>query len=94
MGEGDSRLVSRVGRILDESVAGTVMLFDPESGRYMKLNSSGKALWSEIGSGPGASLETLASVLETGFGIEPQAAADDAARFVEGLESAGFVRVA
>jgi 2-phosphoglycerate kinase len=93
MGDGDRKRVVRVERILDETVAGTVMLFDPESGRYMKLNSSGKALWAAIGSGSGVGLNSLASILETRFDIEPQAAADDAARFVDGLESAGFVRI-
>ena len=83
---------TRVDRILEETVAGTVMLFDPETGRYLKLNPSGKVLWAAIGARKDASLGQLASELEAGFGIGPQTAAEDAGRFVEALADGGFIR--
>ncbi len=82
----------RVDRVLEETVTGTVMLFDPETGRYMKLNPSGKLLWSAIVGGTGVSLGQLTAELEASFGIGPQAAAEDVARFVEALEAGGFIR--
>lgn len=84
----------RVDRVLEETVAGTVMLFDPETGRYMKLNPSGKLLWSAIVGGSGVSLGQLTAELEASFRIGPQAAAEDVERFVEALEAGGFIRSA
>jgi len=84
----------RVDRVLEETVAGTVMLFDPETGKYMKLNPSGKLLWSAIVGGSGVSLGQLTAELAASFRIGPQAAAEDVGRFVEALEAGGFVRSA
>jgi hypothetical protein len=73
-----------------ETVAGETVLLDPVGDRYLRLNSSGAALW-ELLAEP-RSPEELAAALADRHALETEIAARDAHAFVAALRARDLVQ--
>jgi hypothetical protein len=79
--EGEIRLdrSSVEGRLVDDEL----VIYDLRNGRYLGGNPAAAILWQELLEG--TSLERLAKALQEAYGIDPDVASGDAARFVDSL---------
>ena len=73
-----------------ETVAGETVLLDPVGDRYLRLNSSGAALW-ELLSEPRAPAE-LARALADRHALDDETAARDAGTFVAALRARELIQ--
>jgi hypothetical protein len=81
--------VRRVPWAVTETVAGETVLLDPVGDRYLKLNSSGAALW-ELLSEPRRPSDLARSLAER-HGIGDELASRDANAFLDALRARDLV---
>jgi hypothetical protein len=81
--------VRRVPWAVTETVAGETVLLDPVGDRYLKLNSSGAALW-ELLSEPQRASDLARSLAEC-HGIGEERASCDANAFLDALRARGLL---
>lgn len=86
-----TRVVRSEGLVTEEMDGGIVML-DPETDRYLRLNVTGKLIWEALAEP--ATVEELARKLSERSGITRERAQADAAAFIEGLIDFGAARTA
>ena len=82
-------LFARASGILDARVARVVVLHDPDSDSYMRLNATGAVIWDRL-SRP-AAVEQLADSLAQRSGLEPADAVSEVERFLADLVQRGAV---
>jgi len=87
---GSSPRIRRVPWAVTETVAGETVLLDPVGDRYLRLNSTGAALW-ELLSEPRAPQE-LSRALADRHALDADVAERDAAAFVEALRARELVQ--
>lgn len=75
--------------VLFERVGDDAVLLDPASGRYTRLNSTGRVLWERL-STP-ATGAALADHLARAYGLDPAAARRDTGAFVDTLRERGLL---
>ena len=85
-------IVQRTRGVITEAVLDDVVVLDPASGRYVRLNRTSAALWDAIAE-PGVSVAALARVLEDQHQAPSPRAQDDALGFVEAMASRGLVEL-
>ncbi len=89
--EGGTVLV-RAPEVIAVHVGEVMVLHDPCSDSYVRLNASGKLLWERL-SEP-CSLRELGAALAERYGLEAVRAMDDAGRLTAELLARGMVSVA
>jgi Coenzyme PQQ synthesis protein D (PqqD) len=67
-----------------------VVMLDPRTDRYLRLNATGKVIWE--GLAEPATVAELAQVLAEQTGVDIDRAEADAASFIEGLVELGAAR--
>ncbi|MCY7302526.1 MAG: PqqD family protein [Thermoleophilia bacterium] len=77
-------MVRRHDGLISEIVLEDVVVLDPETSRYVRLNSSAAVLWQLLESGP-TTVSNLARVLRERLGAPEQDALEDAAAFVTAM---------
>jgi hypothetical protein len=85
-------IVRRAPDVITEPVLDDVVVLDPASGRYVKLNASAAALWGEL-DGTSTSVGSLARVLEERLAAPSERAQADAQAFVEALSARGLIEL-
>ena len=87
MSEGEIRLDrgSVEGRLVDDEL----VIYDLRNDRYLGGNPAAAILWPQLLEG--TSLERLAQALQDAYGIDPDVASGDAARFVDSLRDQGLL---
>jgi hypothetical protein len=83
-------VVRRRHGLITEAVFGDVVVLDPGTSRYVRLNGTAAALWDAIGASS-ANVDTLARLPEDRHGAPAERAHADAAAFVEALLARGLV---
>lgn len=81
---GPDMMLRRHDGLISESVLEDVVVLDPETSRYVRLNSSAAVLWQLLESGP-TTVSDLARVLRERLGAPEQDALEDAAAFVTAM---------
>jgi Coenzyme PQQ synthesis protein D (PqqD) len=84
--------MQRVPWAVTETVAGETVLLDPVGDRYLRLNSTGAALWDLLAE-PRAPAE-LAQALAARHGIDETLAARDVGAFLDALRARELVQPA
>jgi Coenzyme PQQ synthesis protein D (PqqD) len=84
-------IVSRADGLIVETLGEEVVMLDPGSDRYLRLNPTGRLLWEAL-SQP-ATVAELGERLAGAFGISPARAREDTIAFVASLMEHGAVRV-
>jgi len=87
---GTTPRIRRVPWAVTETVAGETVLLDPVGDRYLRLNSSGAALW-ELLAEPRAPAE-LARALADRHALDDEVASRDAGAFVDALRARELVQ--
>ncbi len=85
-------IVQRTRGVITEAVLDDVVVLDPASGRYVRLNRTSAALWDAIAAS-GVSVAALARILEEQHQAPSPQAKDDALGFVEAMASRGLVEL-
>jgi hypothetical protein len=75
--------VSRASRTLAERVLGDLVVLDPATNRYVRLNATAAVLWEALAEP--TSLAELAQIAAERFGVEHERALADATTFVREL---------
>ena len=89
---GAAARVQRVPWAVTEAVAGETVLLDPVGDRYLRLNSSGAALWALLAE-PRTAAELAADLAER-FGLDAATAERDAEAFLQALRARELIREA
>jgi hypothetical protein len=89
---GAETLVRRRDDLITEAVLDDVVVLDPETSRYVRLNRSSALLWEALQPGP-APVGRLAEILEQQAGAAADRALGDALAFVEAMASRGLVEL-
>ena len=84
--------VARSEGLVTEPMEGGIVMLDPESDRYLRLNATGRLIWEALAEP--ATVAELAQVLSERGGISRERAEADAATFIEGLIDFGAARPA
>ncbi|CAB4880613.1 unannotated protein [freshwater metagenome] len=79
--------------VITEAVLADVVVLDPQTGRYVRLNRTAALLWELLDGAPGTPA-TLAAALEQRLGAPAQRAPADVTAFIEAMLSRGLVEVA
>ncbi len=87
----DGARVRRAASVLSREILDEAVLLDPEGGLYFGVNPTGSLLWSAMAEP--VTLEELARLLVTRFGISDEQAWGDVSRFIGELERHGLVEV-
>jgi hypothetical protein len=90
---GAETVVRRRDDVITETVLADVVVLDPETSRYVRLNATSALLWEALADAP-ASVGSLAALLEERLGAPPERAPGDATSFVEAMVSRGLVEIA
>jgi hypothetical protein len=90
MADAGDRVVARRPGVLAERVLEETVLLDPDEGTYVRLNGAGTLLWEALEREP-ATLDALAGRLAERYGLDPERARADAARFVDSLAARDIV---
>src|SRR3954454_18648742 len=85
----DTRIARSEGLVTEPMDGGIVML-DPETDRYLRLNATGRLIWEALAEP--ATVTDLARVLCERTGVSADRAEVDAASFVDGLIEFGAAR--
>lgn len=88
----DATVVSRREDVIAERVLDETVILDPQSDRYVRLNTSARSLWEALAQP--RTLQALADGLVAEFGIEQPRARADAATFVGDLVERELVQIA
>lgn len=83
-------MVRRHDGLISESVLEDVVVLDPETSSYVRLNASAAVLWEFLEAGP-ATVSTLAVVLEQRLGAPEDDALKDAAAFAAAMAERDLV---
>jgi hypothetical protein len=73
-----------------EKIGATTMLFDSSVGRLFELNETGKAIWSMCDGS--RTVEEIAKVMVSEYGIEPAKAADDTSAFITKMRELNLIQ--
>lgn len=84
--------VARSEGLVTEPMEGGIVMLDPESDRYLRLNATGRLIWEALAEP--ATVAELAQVLSERSGISRERAEADAATFIDGLIDFGAARPA
>lgn len=84
--------VARSDGLVTEQMEGGIVMLDPESDRYLRVNATGRVIWEALAQP--ATVEELAGVLSERSGIPRERAEADAASFIERLIDFGAARPA
>ena len=84
--------VARSEGLVTEPMEGGIVMLDPESDRYLRLNATGRLIWEALAEP--ATVAELAQVLSERSGIPRERAEADAATFINGLIDFGAARSA
>lgn len=84
MNLGPDTIARRHHGLISESVLEDVVVLDPETSRYVRLNASAAVLWEFLEAGP-ATVSTLAVVLEQRLGAPEVDALEDATAFAAAM---------
>ena len=84
--------VARSEGLVTEEMDGGIVMLDPETDRYLRLNATGKLIWEALAEP--ATVGELAGELSERGGISRERAEADAAAFIEGLIDFGAARTA
>jgi hypothetical protein len=84
--------VARTEGLVAERLDGGIVMLDPETDRYLRLNASGRLIWEALEEP--ATVAELAQALSERSGISRERAEADAVTFVEGLIDFGAARPA
>jgi sensor domain CHASE-containing protein len=84
--------VARSEGLVTEPMEGGIVMLDPESDRYLRLNATGKLIWEALAEP--ATVAELAQLLSERTGISSERAEADAATFIEELVDFGAARPA
>jgi hypothetical protein len=79
-------VLARTPGVLEVTVGGSIVLHDPNTDRYARLNSTAVQIWEQLGQS--ASLAELTSGLSARYGLDTKRAERD----VEGLAAALLAR--
>ena len=82
----EDTIASRREDLISESVFDDVVVLDPETGRFVRLNGSAAELWGALATSP-TSVAALAEILVTRLAAPPERALSDASAFVESMSS-------
>ena len=85
-----STRVARREGLVTEPMDGGIVMLDPETDRYLRLNETGKLIW-EVLAEP-ATVAEVAQALSERTGISRERAEADATTFIEGLIDFGAAR--
>lgn len=94
-GTGDLDAATRVARCQDviaERLLDETVILDPDSGRYARLNPSGRWIWERLARPE--SVGALAEAMAAEFGIPESRALADVLEFVRALRDRGLVELA
>lgn len=89
---GSDTVVHRRGDVITEAVLDDVVVLDPETSRYVRLNATSAYLWDLLGAAP-ATVAALAEALERERGAPAARAPGDAQAFVDAMLSRGLVEL-
>jgi hypothetical protein len=84
--------VARCDGLVAEQMEDGIVMLDPESDRYLRLNATGRLIWEALAEP--ATVAELARVLSERSGISRERAEADASEFIEGLIEFGAARPA
>lgn len=84
--------VARSEGLVAERMEGGIVMLDPETDRYLRLNATGRLIWEALAQP--ATVAELARVLSERGGISAERAEADATTFIEGLLDFGAARPA
>ena len=84
--------IARSEGLVTEPMEGGIVMLDPESDRYLRLNATGRLIWEALAEP--ATVAELAQVLSERSGIPRERAEADAATFINGLIDFGAARSA
>ena len=84
--------IARSEGLVTEPMEGGIVMLDPESDRYLRLNATGRLIWEALAEP--ATVAELAQVLSERSGIPRERAEADAATFIDGLIDFGAARPA
>ena len=87
---GSDTIVRRRDDLISESVLDDVVVLDPATSRYVRLNVSSAVLWDFLDAGP-ATVADLAVVLHERLGAPEQDALEDALAFVTAMADRKFI---
>ena len=92
MAHRENTIVRRREDVISETVFADVVVLDPETSRYVRLNATAAVLWEALAASP-ATVATLADVLSARFAAPPERALGDVLAFVEAMSSRNLLRV-
>ena len=75
--------VARSEGLVIEPMEGGIVMLDPETDRYLRLNATGRLIWDALAEP--ATVAELARLLSERSGISIERAEADVATFIEGL---------
>jgi len=84
--------IARSEGFVAEPMDGGIVMLDPKTDRYLRVNATGKLIWESLAEP--ATVAELARVLTDEIGVDGDRAEADATSFIEGLIELGAVRVA
>ncbi len=87
-----STRIARTDGLVTEPMDGGIVMLDPESDRYLRLNATGKLIWEALAEP--ATIAELALLLSERSGISSERAEADAAGFIDELIGFGAARPA
>lgn len=85
-------IVRRRSDVITESVLDDVVVLDPATSRYVRLNTSSATLWQALAGSP-ATIESLGHLLEERHAAPSERAVSDALAFVEAMSRRGLVEL-
>jgi hypothetical protein len=87
----DKAIVVRATDQLCSEMAGEVIIFSPTSGRYYSLAAVGAKIWALV-ENP-ISVSDICTLIHKEHDVEPEICERDVHKFIEGLMTAGLIRV-
>jgi hypothetical protein len=85
-----STRIARSEGLVAEPMEGGVVMLDPKTDRYLRLNATGRLIWESLAEP--ATVAELARVLGEQAGVDAERAEADATSFIEGLIELGAAR--
>ena len=84
--------IARTDGLVTEPMDGGIVMLDPESDRYLRLNASGRLIWEALAEP--ATVEEVTQLLSERSGISRERAEADATTFINELIDFGAARLA
>jgi Coenzyme PQQ synthesis protein D (PqqD) len=84
--------VARSEGLVTQPMDGGIVMLDPQSDRYLRINSTGKLIWEALAEP--ATVAELALALSERSGVSRERAEADAVTFIDGLIGFGAARPA